>query len=98
MTLRLHLRVAHTARALACATLVAAIALYAASSVHAQIGDRAVKFILPVATASGVDTITRAAQPALSKALAAPVVVDNQPGVSRFASLRVEHVLNGARR
>jgi tripartite-type tricarboxylate transporter receptor subunit TctC len=47
---------------------------------HAQMGERPVKFILPVATASGVDTITRAAQPALSKALAAPVVVENQPG------------------
>ena len=43
-------------------------------------GERPVKFILPVATASGVDTITRAAQPALSKALAAPVVIENQPG------------------
>ena len=43
-------------------------------------GERPIKFILPVATASGVDTITRAAQPALSKALDAPVVVDNQPG------------------
>ena len=47
---------------------------------HAQLGERPVKFILPVATASGVDTITRAAQPALSKALDAPVVVENQPG------------------
>ena len=46
----------------------------------AQMGERPVKFILPVATASGVDTITRAAQPALAKALAAPIVVDNQPG------------------
>jgi len=48
--------------------------------VQAQMGERPVKFILPVATASGVDTITRAAQPALSKALAAPVVVENQAG------------------
>jgi len=47
---------------------------------HAQLGDRAVKLILPVATASGVDTITRAAQGALSQALGRPVVVDNQPG------------------
>jgi len=47
---------------------------------QAQMGERPVKFILPVATASGVDTITRAAQPALSKALAAPIVVENQPG------------------
>ena len=42
--------------------------------------DRPIRFILPVATASGVDTITRAASPALSKALGAPIVVDNQPG------------------
>ena len=42
--------------------------------------DKPIRFILPVAAASGVDTITRAAQPALSKALGAPVVVENQPG------------------
>ena len=42
--------------------------------------DRPIKFILPVATASGVDTITRAATPALSKALGAPVIVENQAG------------------
>jgi tripartite-type tricarboxylate transporter receptor subunit TctC len=42
--------------------------------------DRPVKFILPVATASGVDTITRSASGALAKALNAPVVVENQPG------------------
>ncbi len=42
--------------------------------------DKPIRFILPVATASGVDTITRAAQPALSKALGAPVVIENQPG------------------
>ena len=39
-----------------------------------------VKFILPNATGSGVDAITRAAAPALGKALNASVVVDNQPG------------------
>lgn len=48
-------------------------------TVRAQ-SDRPVKFILPVATASGVDTITRAAQAALSKALGHPVIVENQPG------------------
>ena len=42
--------------------------------------DRVIKFILPVATASGVDTITRAAQGALAKALGHPIVVENQPG------------------
>jgi tripartite-type tricarboxylate transporter receptor subunit TctC len=52
----------------------------ATAPLQAQVGERAVKFILPVATASGVDTITRAASPALSKALGHPVVVDNQPG------------------
>ncbi|MEO8304378.1 MAG: tripartite tricarboxylate transporter substrate binding protein [Betaproteobacteria bacterium] len=46
---------------------------------HAQ-SDRPIRFILPVATASGVDTITRAASQALSKALGGPVVVENQPG------------------
>ena len=34
---------------------------------HAQAGDRAIRFILPVATASGVDTITRTASPALRR-------------------------------
>ncbi len=60
--------------------LLIGAALVVVAPAHAQMGERPVKFILPVATASGVDTITRAAQPALSKALAAPVVVENQPG------------------
>ena len=42
--------------------------------------DRAIRFILPVATGSGVDTITRATAPALTKALGHPVVIENQPG------------------
>ncbi|HSV18155.1 MAG TPA: tripartite tricarboxylate transporter substrate binding protein [Casimicrobiaceae bacterium] len=46
----------------------------------AQVGERAIRFILPVATGSGVDTITRAAAPALQKALGHPVVIENQPG------------------
>ncbi len=57
---------------------LAALAL--AGAVLAQAGDRPIRFILPVATASGVDTITRAASPALSKALGHPIVVENQPG------------------
>ena len=48
------------------------------TAVRAQ--TKVVRFILPVATASGVDTITRAASPALSAALGYPVVVENQPG------------------
>ena len=47
-----------------------------------------VKFILPNATGSGVDAITRAAQPALSKALGASVVVDNQPGAGGLVGLQ----------
>ena len=46
----------------------------------AQSQTKVVRFILPVATASGVDTITRASSQALSTALGASVVVENQPG------------------
>jgi len=56
---------------------------------HAQMGDKAIKFILPVATASGVDTITRTASQALSKALGAPVVIDNQPGAGGIVGTQV---------
>ena len=60
MSLRLHSRATRTALTGALAAALAAIALYPTGPLHAQMGDRAVKFILPVATASGVDTITRA--------------------------------------
>jgi len=42
--------------------------------------DRPIRFILPVASGSGVDTITRSASQAVSKALGHAVVVENQPG------------------
>jgi tripartite-type tricarboxylate transporter receptor subunit TctC len=42
--------------------------------------DKPIRFILPVGAGSGVDTITRAAAPALGKALGQPVVIENQPG------------------
>jgi len=54
----------------------------------AQVGEKTVKFILPNATGSGVDAITRAAQPALAKALGFPVVVDNQPGAGGIVGLQ----------
>lgn len=54
--------------------------------VRAQAGT--VKFILPNATGSGVDAITRAAQPALGKALNANVVVENQPGAGGVVGLQ----------
>jgi tripartite-type tricarboxylate transporter receptor subunit TctC len=58
----------------------AALGHAALPSAFAQASDRPVRFILPVATGSGVDTITRAASQAVSKALGHPVVVENQPG------------------
>ena len=57
----------------------AALALATGLPALAQ-SDRPIRFILPVAAASGVDTITRAAVPALTRALGAPIVVENQPG------------------
>jgi tripartite-type tricarboxylate transporter receptor subunit TctC len=54
----------------------------------AQVGDKSVRFVLPNATGSGVDAITRAAQPALAKALGMPVVVENQPGAGGVVGLQ----------
>lgn len=50
--------------------------------------DRTIRFILPNATGSGVDAITRAAQPALAKALGSSIVVDNQPGAGGIVGLQ----------
>jgi tripartite-type tricarboxylate transporter receptor subunit TctC len=47
-----------------------------------------VKFILPNATGSGVDAITRSAAPALGRALNASVVVENQPGAGGVVGLQ----------
>jgi tripartite-type tricarboxylate transporter receptor subunit TctC len=61
----------------------------AGGSVFAQAaGDKTVKFILPNATGSGVDAITRAVQPALAKALGYQVIVDNQPGAGGILGLQ----------
>lgn len=58
-----------------------------ALTAHAQ-SERTVKFILPNATGSGVDAITRSAAPALSKALGTGVVVENQAGASGIIGLQ----------
>jgi tripartite-type tricarboxylate transporter receptor subunit TctC len=50
--------------------------------------DRPLKFILPNATGSGVDAITRAAAPAIGKAMGANVVVENQAGASGVIGLQ----------
>lgn len=58
-----------------------------AAPVRAQT-DKPIRFILPNATGSGVDAITRAAQPALARALGHPIVVDNQPGAGGIVGLQ----------
>jgi tripartite-type tricarboxylate transporter receptor subunit TctC len=72
-------------------TLASTTALSAAGAwpvlAHAQ-AERPVKFILPNATGSGVDTITRAAAPALGRALGTSVVVENQAGASGIIGLQ----------
>jgi tripartite-type tricarboxylate transporter receptor subunit TctC len=67
--------------------LLAGLAAAAALPAFAQ-ADKSVRFILPNATGSGVDAITRAAQPALAKALGHPVIVDNQPGAGGIVGLQ----------
>jgi tripartite-type tricarboxylate transporter receptor subunit TctC len=64
------------------------LAAMLAAPAMAQGGDKTVKFILPNATGSGVDAITRAAQPALAKALGYAIVVDNQPGAGGIVGLQ----------
>ena len=76
----------HITRRTALATLAsAAVALPGLSLAQA---DRPVKFILPNATGSGIDAITRAAAPALGKALGTSVVVDNQAGAGGLVGLQ----------
>jgi tripartite-type tricarboxylate transporter receptor subunit TctC len=71
-------------RSLVAAALVTALV----APVAAQVGEKTVKFILPNATGSGVDAITRSAQAALAKALGHPVVVENQPGAGGIVGLQ----------
>ena len=80
MTPSLHRR-ALLGQALAAALLGAGTGAFAQS-------DRTVKFILPNATGSGVDAITRAAVPALGKALGTSVVVENQAGAGGVVGLQ----------
>jgi tripartite-type tricarboxylate transporter receptor subunit TctC len=61
------------------------VALFASGGALAQ---QPVRFVLPNAAGSGVDAITRAAQPAFAKAFAAPVVVENQTGAGGVIGLQ----------
>jgi tripartite-type tricarboxylate transporter receptor subunit TctC len=65
-----------------------ALAAVAVDASAQQVGDKTVKFVLPNATGSGVDAITRAAQPALAKALGYAIVIDNQPGAGGIVGLQ----------
>ncbi len=67
--------------------LLAGLAAAAALPAFAQ-SDKSIRFILPNATGSGVDAITRTAQPALAKALGHPIIVDNQPGAGGIVGLQ----------
>jgi tripartite-type tricarboxylate transporter receptor subunit TctC len=60
----------------------------AALATPAAFAANVIRFILPNAVGSGVDTITRAAQPALAKALGATIVVENQPGAGGVVGLQ----------
>jgi tripartite-type tricarboxylate transporter receptor subunit TctC len=66
------------------AALATAMTTFAAGALA---DNNVVKFILPNAAGSGVDAITRAAQPALTKAFNASVVVENQPGAGGVVGL-----------
>ena len=69
-------------------TVIAAASLAGLVPLAARAQSGTVKFVLPNATGSGVDAITRAAQPALAKALNANVVVENQPGAGGVVGLQ----------
>ena len=70
------------------ALLATALTATLAAPVLGQTSGRTVKVVLPNATGSGVDAITRSAQDALAKALGAPVIVDNQPGAGGIVGLQ----------
>ena len=65
-----------------------AVALAASGGSAFAQGEKTVKFVLPNAVSSGVDTITRSAQAALAKALGHPVIVDKQPGAGGIVGIQ----------
>jgi tripartite-type tricarboxylate transporter receptor subunit TctC len=69
-------------------TALFTLAATLATPAFGQPTDKSIRFILPNATGSGVDAITRAAQPALAKALGHSIVVDNQPGAGGVLGLQ----------
>ncbi len=57
-----------------------ALAALAARPAFAQSTGRPIRLILPISAGSGVDTITRAAGPALTRTFGNTVVIENMPG------------------
>ncbi len=78
----------HTITRRTALTALASAAAVALPGMAFAQADRPVKFILPNATGSGVDAITRAAAPALGKALGTSVVVENQAGAGGLVGLQ----------
>ena len=65
------------------ATFAAIVAMLAVAAAHAQVYPaKPLRLILPVSAGSGVDTIARASNAALAKALGQSVVIENLPGAS----------------
>jgi tripartite-type tricarboxylate transporter receptor subunit TctC len=62
------------------AALALSLSAFVLPSLAQTAGDKPMRLILPVGPGSGVDTIIRAAGPALSKALGQPVVIENLAG------------------
>ena len=77
-----------TRRQLMRQALASTLAAAAVPALAQTAGEKTVRFVLPNATGSGVDAITRAAQPALAKALGHAVVVENQPGAGGVLGLQ----------
>ena len=85
---RISLAITRRAFAIAVATAVATNLAVLSTGSFAQVGDKAVRVVLPNATGSGVDTITRTAQPALARALGRAVVIENQPGAGGIVGMQ----------
>ncbi|WP_427307816.1 Bug family tripartite tricarboxylate transporter substrate binding protein [Cupriavidus sp. H39] len=62
------------------ATLAATLAVPGLEALAQGGSGKPVRLILPISAGSGVDTIARAAGPALGKAFGQPVVIENLPG------------------
>lgn len=62
------------------ATVAAVLAAPGIGALAQGVTGKPVRLILPISAGSGVDTIARAAGPALGKAFGQPVVIENLPG------------------